>query len=533
MNSWPGAESATLRCLLNGPPGVGKSTIGRAVASALGWHFIDVDASVEAEAGATVAEIFARDGVAAFRGRERVALRRALQNGRVVIAVGAGALLERSMRHEALRCARVITLGASTPTLRDRLSAGPERPLLRGGPGTLEALLEERRAAYAEAHARVDASSPIEVVAAAVVAMVQRPMPMVMPLGERTYPVHVGPLSGLAREVASRTMAVLVTDSTVARHWGAVAERALGGRLAPVVLRPGERSKTLRSVARVWQAAGTEGADRGAMIACVGGGVVTDVGGFAAATWLRGVPYLSVPTSLLAMVDASVGGKTGVDLPVGKNLVGAFHQPSLVWIDPAVLATLAPRHYRAALAEVVKIAAVRDATLLAWLEAHATMLGSPITAAAFAPGGVVEAMIRRAVQAKIDVVATDERESGVRALLNFGHTIGHALEAGAAYRALHGDCVAVGMRAELGLGESLGVTPGELRRRVVRLIDALGLARSVRADGAVARAALRFDKKREKGAFRAALVAGAGEGLVAEMSERDLMRALRTVNEIR
>ena len=533
MSNSSGAEPDALRCLLNGPPGVGKSSVGRAVAASLGWHFIDVDAAVEAEAGATVAEIFARDGAAVFRVRERVALQRALQNKRVVIAVGGGALLEPSMRHEALRCALVITLGASMSTLLERLSAGPERPLLRGGQQALEALLDERRVAYAEAHASVDANGPIEVVASAVVAMVRRPMPMVMPLGERTYPVHVGPLNGLAREVATRTTSVLLTDATVERHWGAVAKRAIGGRPALVVLRPGERSKTLHSVARVWKAAGTEGADRGVTIACVGGGVVTDVGGFAAATWLRGVPYLSIPTSLLAMVDASVGGKTGIDLPAGKNLVGAFHQPSLVWIDPEVLATLAPRHFRAALAEVVKIAAVRDEPLLDWLEAHATMLGSLITPSAFAPTGVVEAMIRRAVQAKIDVVAEDERESGVRALLNFGHTIGHALEAGAAYRALHGDCVAVGMRAELSLGEALGVTSQELRQRVVRLIDALGLARSVKADGTVAEAALRFDKKREKGVFRVALAAGAGVGVVAEVSSRELMLALRTVNEIR
>lgn len=533
MRSSPGADGAALRCVLGGPPGVGKSTVGRAAAAALGWRCIDLDELVEAEAGATIARLFERDGEAAFRERERAALRQALRHERVVISVGGGALVDRTTRREALRCARVVTLRAPAATLRERLAGGAERPLLKGPAGALEALLEARRAAYAEAHAEVDATGPVEAVASAVAALARAAAPMVVPLGERSYRVHLGPLRGLARETASRSIAALVTDANVARHWGDAAAIALGGRPARVVLRPGERSKTLRSVARVWDAAGARGADRRAVIACVGGGVVTDVGGFAASTWLRGVPYVSVPTSLLAMVDASVGGKTGVDLPAGKNLVGSFHQPSLVWIDPAVLATLAPGHYRAALSEVVKIAAVRDAELLSWLEANATALGSRPTAGSLAPGGVVESMIRRAVQAKIDVVAEDERESGVRALLNFGHTVGHALEAGAAFRALHGDCVAVGMRAELGLGEALGVTPAELRRRVLGLMDALGLARSVGADEGVARAALRFDKKRESGAFRVALPSGEGEGTVAEVTPSRLTRALRGVIEIR
>jgi len=533
VRSSPDADGASLRCVLGGPPGVGKSTVGALVAAALGWRFIDLDQAVEAAEGASVASIFERGGEAAFRARERAALREALRQERVVISVGGGALVDRALRHEALRCARVVTLRAPSATLRERLGGGVERPLLKGGAGALEALLEARSAAYAEAHSEVDATGPVEAVTSAVVALARAAAPMVVPLGARSYRVQVGPLGALSREMASRTTAVLVTDATVERHWGDAAARALGGRPARVVLRPGERSKTLRSVARVWEAAGAQGADRRAVIACVGGGVVTDVGGFAASTWLRGVPYVSVPTSLLAMVDASVGGKTGVDLPTGKNLVGAFHQPSLVWIDPAVLATLAPAHYRAALAEVVKVAAVREPGLLAWLEANAEALGSRPTAEALAPGGVVEAMIRRAVRAKIDVVAEDERESGVRALLNFGHTVGHALEVGAAFRALHGDCVAAGMRAELSVGVALGVTPAELRRRVVALMDALGLARSIGADTGVAREALRYDKKRENGAFRVALACGAGEGTVVEVPASTLTRALRGVIEIR
>ena len=527
------AEGADARCVLWGPPGVGKSAAGRALAEALGWAFTDLDAVVEAEAGATVAQLFDRDGEVAFRERERAALERLMATAPGVIAVGGGALVDRALRHETLRRARVVSLQAPAATLWARLAGGADRPLLRGGAWALERLLESRRAAYSEAHAVVDASGPIEAVVAVVAGLLRDAAPMVVPLGERTYRVFVGPLEDLPRRAPTPPPTVLVSDATVLRHWGGLARRALGAAGATVVLRPGERSKTLRSAARVWEAASTQGADRRAIIACVGGGVVTDVGGFAASAWLRGVPYVSVPTSLLAMLDASVGGKTGVDLPAGKNLVGASQQPSMVWIDPAVIATLPLRQYRAALSEVVNVAAVRDADLLAWLEAHAARVSSRPDASALAPGGVVEAMIRRVVQAKIDLVADDERECGPRALLDFGHTVGRALEAGAGFRALHGDCLAVGMRAELLIGESLGVTTRELRTRLVGLMDALGLPRAVAADPGRAREALRLDKKRESQGFRAVLVSAPGEGRVVDVTPEHLMTALDPLNEIR
>lgn len=529
MSSSPPADGAASRCVLSGPPGVGKSTAGAEVARRLGWEFIDLDTVVERAAGMTVAEVFAREGEAGFRAREAEALRSAVARERVVVAAGGGALVDRALRREVLRCARVITLRAPVDALRERLSHGAERPLLKATP--LESLLAMRRAAYAEAHATVDAVGAVAEVAERVAEVACRPLPLVVPLGERSYRVHVEPMHGLMREPVRP--AVMVTDANVFRRWAAAVAGVLLGRTRIVTLRPGERNKTLRSVARVWEAAAHAGADRGHVFACVGGGVVTDVGGFAASAWLRGVRYVSVPTSLLAMVDASVGGKTGVDLPVGKNLVGAFHQPSMVWIDPVVLETLPTRHYRAALAEVVKVAAVRDVALLEWLEAHAPALRGRPGIEALLPGGVIEGMVRRAVQAKIDVVAEDEREAGVRALLNFGHTVGHALEVGAGYRALHGDCVAAGMRAELGLGEAAGVTPRELRRRVVALMDELGLARSIAADAGAARTALSLDKKRENGALRVALPTGAGAGVVLSVPAAEVTRALRKVNEIR
>ncbi len=526
MRAWPGAD----RCVLQGPPGAGKSTAGRAAAQHLGWAFVDLDAAVEREAGATVREVFAREGEGGFRARERRALGDALKRDRVVIAAGGGALVDDVVRRTALREATVVTLRAPRDVLAQRLAADDARPLL-GEAGALERLLAARASSYAECHATVDAAGHPDAVAAAVVAAVHAPRAVVVPLGERTYPVLFAPFEAAMARLGTAP-SVLVTDTNVARCWAASALAAFGGAPEAVVLRAGEGSKTLRSVARVWNSAGRAGADRGTIVASLGGGVVSDVAGFAAATWLRGVRHAVLPTSLLAMADAAVGGKTAVDLARGKNLVGAVHQPSVVCVHVPVLRTLPTRHRRAGLAEVAKIAAALDAGLFAWLEAHARAL------AAWAGGrdldeATLTTMIAGAVAAKADVVARDELERGDRALLNFGHTLGHALEAASGFRALHGDCVAAGMRGELALGVARGVTAGELRRRVCALLDDLGLPHTVRADPEAARSALRYDKKSRAGAARVVLLTDLGASALHEVPAPELIDALTAVLEIR
>ncbi len=312
----------------------------------------------------------------------------------------------------------------------------------------------------------------------------------------------------------------MVTDRRVrALPWFA---RRGGLSRVLVTLTPGERAKTLRGAERVWRALRDDGADRGAVLVGVGGGVVTDLTGFAASAWMRGVGFVTAPTTLLAMVDAAVGGKTGVDFGGGKNLVGAFHHPSLVWMDVEALRTLPRRELRSGMAEAVKIAVVRDPELLQILERDAARLvgGADLDA--------LRAVLVRAVRAKIDVVAEDERESGVRALLNFGHTVGHALEASSGYRLRHGECVAVGMRAALSLGAAMGVTPPGLVSRVGELLDRLGLPARARVDAERAAKALGNDKKREGGALRFVLATAAGEGTLREVpwaTAHDVLRA--------
>jgi 3-dehydroquinate synthase len=278
------------------------------------------------------------------------------------------------------------------------------------------------------------------------------------------------------------------------------------------VIAPGEASKTIVTVQSLWDAALAEAIDRDALVVAFGGGVVGDLAGFAASTVLRGVRCVQIATSLLAMVDSSVGGKTGFDHPAGKNLVGAFFQPSRVIVDLEHLVTLPPRELACGFAEIVKIALVRDEPLLAALERDAARLASGDRAA-------LRPIVRAAIQAKIRVVRDDEREAGVRALLNLGHTLGHALEAHGGYaRWLHGEAVAIGTVHEIEATERLGLTPRGTAERASALLSRLGLpTRADRADIEAAWPFVMSDKKRKGASVRLPVVTGPGLGQVVSL----------------
>jgi shikimate kinase/3-dehydroquinate synthase len=521
------------KIVITGPPAAGKTTLAAALGARLDAPHWDTDAEVEREAGRTVPELFASEGEPGFRQRERRALLTLLEReGPAVIAVGGGTLLDTGLRRDVLKRALVVGLTAPAPALQARAQAhGVARPLLQGdAKAKLTALLDARAEIYAEAHAHLDAARAPEAVAehaaSTVRALGERP-PLVVPLGARTYRVHFGPLAGLGALVAglSPSLTLLVTDATVQKALKLQRSKAGLKPIASVVLPgTGERAKTLSSVERIWNAALTAALDRDALIAAVGGGVVTDLAGFAAATLLRGVRCVSAPTTLLAMVDASVGGKTGFDHPRGKNLIGAFHQPSAVLCDPEALRTLSARARRAGLAEVVKIALVRDLALLEALERDADRLAQLDLSA-------LAAVISPAIQAKIDVVAADEREAGLRALLNFGHTVGHSIERAAKFRLPHGECVALGMRAALELGARLAVTPPALAARAFTLLDRLkmparppkNVTRRQILDG------LDLDKKRSAGRLRFVLCDAPGSGTLAPVDKGDVEAVLEAL----
>jgi 3-dehydroquinate synthase len=340
-------------------------------------------------------------------------------------------------------------------------------------------------------------------------------------LGERSYEIVLGDgilASGLAGEriahVAGRGKVALVTHPHLDANYAApLAESLRNQGLAATVIHvpAGERSKTLAAVERLYRAFMEAGLDRRSLVVTVGGGVLSDLGGFAAATYLRGVRFAAVPTTLLAQVDASVGGKTGVDLPYGKNLVGAFHQPSVVIIDTATLSTLPARELRSGLAEVIKYGIIFDKRFFTEIReaAERCLKRDRLT---------LERAIQRSCEIKAAVVTQDETEQGLRAILNFGHTVGHALEAITAYRRYkHGEAIAIGMVTEALIGEELGITPPDVTRSICEAISALQLPIEFPADveaEAVVAAAKR-DKKTIGGHMHVVLARSIGEVCVS------------------
>lgn len=329
-------------------------------------------------------------------------------------------------------------------------------------------------------------------------------------------------LGALTRPITPSRRVALVSEPRVAALYAGDALRSLAraGIAASLVTVPhGERAKSPRVLERLWRIFSELDLDRGAAIVALGGGVVGDLAGFAAATWLRGVPWVCVPTSLLSQVDSSVGGKTAVDLPAGKNLVGAFHQPALVIADPDVLATLPRRHLRAGLAEVVKTGMAVESSLFSWIERHLEPLGAN-------DRGAWLEVVRRSVRAKARVVAADERESGPRTALNFGHTLGHALEAVSGFSMLHGEAVAIGMRVAGALSVREAKLPARDFQRLVALLEAFGLPDRI-PDVPVDRLmeAMVQDKKRRNGRVRWVLTPRVGHASVPRLISGRLLEA--------
>ena len=353
--------------------------------------------------------------------------------------------------------------------------------------------------------------------------------PLAVAAGDRSYVVEVarGVLGERIGELtAGAPVVLIVTDGNVEPlHASKITEPLARGRarLLGHVMKPGEKSKIVRTLVQLWNVALEGGADRSSVFVGLGGGVVTDVTGFAAATWMRGVRWVGLPTTLLAMVDASVGGKTGVDLRAAKNAVGAFWQPSAVVCDVDTLQTEPMRGFVSALAEVVKTAIIGDAELFAELERDSdrVLAREPL---------LLESVVRRCVTVKARVVSLDEREGGLRAVLNLGHTVGHALEAQSDYTLTHGEAISLGLVASCRIGERIGVTPTELTERVISLLDRLGLPVDLAGrDLAGASELIGHDKKRAGSKLKFVVARGPGrvETVPMELEElRVLTRAL-------
>jgi 3-dehydroquinate synthase len=362
--------------------------------------------------------------------------------------------------------------------------------------------------------------------------------PVRVDLGERSYDIWAAPgclnqIGEIVLHIVNPTRAVVVTGTGAVERYGRLAADRLDEAGIPTELlrlRSGERYKTLRAVERLYHGMLRSGLDRKSVVVAVGGGVVGDVAGFAAGTYMRGISFVQAPTTLLAQADAGVGGKTGVNLPEGKNLVGVFHQPRAVLMDTETLATLSARDYLSGMAEIVKHAFIRDADFLDWLRWNADRLDPARRDAA-----ALAQAVRRSCEIKAAVVVADETEAGIRAVLNFGHTVGHALESLGSYRRLtHGEAVAIGMVAACRIGEELGITPSNVTMTVRETLRSIGLPTALppgMEPEAVARHMM-ADKKATSGRPRFVLLQELGQPVYGvEADAAAVLRALERSRE--
>ncbi len=510
-----------MNLILYGPPGVGKSAVGRELAARLGREFVDSDALIESRVGLPIPQIFAERGEAGFRRIETEICGELAARQGLVVALGGGALLNPDNRAALERRGLIVCLRAEPAELFAHLRAEGHRPLLAGDnpEARLTALLDSRRALYDSFPEQIDTSGkPIAQIADEVQSLLTpRVQTLNAPGLQHKILLGYGLLESLPALLAEHRLsspAILVTDENIARQ-----SPSPYSQFPIAVLPAGEQHKTLDTVGHLYDVFLQNSLDRTGCVIAMGGGVIGDVTGFAAATFMRGVRWVNVPTTLLAMVDASLGGKTGVDLPQGKNLVGAFYPPALVVSDLLALNTLPQAERASGMAEVVKHGLIGDVALFEALERGAAF-------------GSMQQM-EQAIRVKIAVVDADPFEKGERAKLNLGHTIGHGVEAASGYRLRHGEAIAIGLCAEAHIAEEMGLTESGLADRIASLLQRLGLPTHCPGlDPAAIRAAMSSDKKKAGGKLKFALPKRVGEvvwGL--EVDEGRLTKVLSVITD--
>ena len=521
------------KLFLYGPPLSGKSTIGRQLADSLALPFLDLDQIIENHSGMSIPEIFAAEGEVGFRARERAELIRVLEMDWGVIALGGGTLLDSRNRAQVEAAGSVLCLSAPDEDLLHRLqTSSGVRPLLNDKnddtltQARLMDLLSERAshyASYANQFATGSKSSQEiawEIQVRLGVFHVSGMVPLKNKLdsqpGTRSRPhpmgydvrVKMDSLDSLGQLLTRHNLVgpvALVSDENVGKIYLSRVIKSLqdaGFTSQPIIIPPGESSKNMRTISTLWQEFITAGLERGSTVIALGGGVVGDLTGFAAATYMRGISWVILPTSLLAMVDASLGGKTGADLPQGKNLVGAFHAPHFVLVDPKALDSLPLEEIQSGMAEVIKAGIIADPALFELCAQGMSALDSNW-------GEVV----RRAMAVKIQVIESDPYEAGLRKVLNLGHTIGHALEVVSKYKLRHGEAVSIGIVAEAQLAERIGLADQGLANEIKRTTSGLGLPTEIPSNlnRQSILDAMRVDKKRSRGQVRFALPVRVGE----------------------
>lgn len=478
--------------VLTGFMGSGKTSVGKLIAEKTGRAFVDTDDLIEQRAGKSIPRIFEEEGETAFRDLETEAVQHAAQTHARVIATGGGAVMRPQNREALRKTGEIVFLDAPIEVIFQRIQNDGSRPLLEAENPLMKAraLLEKRRPVYLQADMTVDTQRlTIEQTADKIVQALQKRLrgatrKIEVNLGERSYAIHIGrgTLSRLPEllEFAPKGAKIAVcANAQIQRLYGAALADSLnaaGYDAWTANLPDGEQHKTLQAAADLYDQFVENRMGRDSFVAALGGGVAGDIAGFAAATYMRGVPLIQIPTSLIAQVDSSVGGKTAVDHPKGKNLIGAFHQPKLVLIDVETLKTLPAREFAAGIAEVIRYGVIASEDLYRTLETRMTDILRR------------DALLMTEIAAeccaiKARIVEQDERESGLRATLNYGHTFGHALETVTGYkRFLHGEAVGVGMVCAAEMSAARGFVGREFCDRRRALLRSAGLPSKMPSD---------------------------------------------------
>ncbi len=553
---------------LVGLMGSGKTTVGRALAKWLDMQFIDSDQEIESRTGASISWIFEIEGEESFRKREAEAIRDLTAQKGIVLATGGGTVINPENRRYLKERGTVVYLRASVNNILQRTMHDRTRPLLQTEDPRkkIEELSIQREPFYREvADIVIDTGwQNIHAMVQSIVAKIggkhknnkkndrldlrrrgrkknqeekkevmmkrkSKSMQLEVDLGERSYPIEIGQGlindSQLIKRLIKGNRVAVVTNTVVAPLYLETMEqtlRAAGKDVIPIVLPDGEQEKNWSTLMKVFDALLENKCDRKTTLLALGGGVIGDLTGYAAASFMRGVPFIQVPTTLLAEVDSSVGGKTGINHPLGKNMIGAFYQPEAVIADTETLNTLPDRELSAGMAEIIKHGAILDPEYFAWLEEDIEKLIERDSQA-------LARAIYRSCEIKADVVRQDEKESsGLRAILNFGHTFGHAIEAGLGFGTwLHGEAVGCGMVMAADLSCRMGFLDTASKDRIQKLVAAAGLptvAPDLGEDQWIE--LMRVDKKNAGGEIQFVLLKELGTAFVTTVPEDKLRETL-------
>ena len=539
------------RIVLIGPSGSGKSSVAELVAGRTGYRVEDIDERIVERIGMPISEFFERFGEAAFRSVESEELLAACREPQAVIATGGGIVLKPENWTAFRPESAIVALSAPAPTLVGRVwrqaeSAGEDavRPLLAGdAEARMTAMLEQRMPLYRQADAVIDTEGvgPDEVAAlvehAALQARAEHRVPslsMTTPLERSDIYVSAGARRAVPHLIAQRWPRArtvwLITDENVGRHWETSVSASLsdgGFRVNVLRIQPGEASKSIEEVDRLTSEMIEGGVTRRDAVVALGGGVVGDLAGLVAALCLRGLPLVQLPTSLLAMVDSSVGGKTAVNSSGAKNMVGAFYQPGVVVVDPEFLTTLPAREYRCGMAEVIKHAHIQPSTPLGG-DSLLTAL-TETDRIDDLDAAIVEQILLQNVSIKHSVVQADERESSLRMILNFGHTAGHAIEADG-YRYLHGEAIGLGMLVATEIARERDRVDAGYANRLEGMLERAGLPTRFEGDTGQVIGNIAHDKKNVDGNVQWILPdGGGGVGIVSGVSADEVRAALDVI----